>query len=152
MLIYLGADHRGFAIKEHLKQFLKSQGYEMVDLGNSVLDENDDYPDFASAVGRKVSAAPMESRGIVVCGSGAGVAIVADKFPGVRAVLAASGDQAYDARRDDDVNVLALAANFTGLEDAAKIVQAFLSTPTGTEDRYRRRLQKIVAIEGELYK
>jgi ribose 5-phosphate isomerase B len=94
----------------------------------------------------------MESRGILICGSGAGMAIVADKFPGVRAVLASSGDQAYDARRDDDVNVLALAANFTGLEDAVKIVQAFLSTPTGTADRYKRRLQKIVAIEGGLYR
>ena len=152
MIIYLGADHRGFSLKEHLKQFLQSQGYEIVDCGNTVLDEHDDYPDFASSVAKKVSVAPSETRGILACGSGAGVDIVANKFPNVRSVLAISSDQVYDARHDDDVNVLSFSADAMQPALAEKILLTFLKTPWSGEEKDRRRLQKIVGLEGELYR
>ena len=152
MLIYLGADHRGFELKESLRAFLKERGYETVDMGNASYDKSDDYPDFASAVARKVAAAPRESRGVVACGSGAGADIVANKFPSVRSVLALSSDQVYDARHDDDVNVLSFSADATDASSAEKILLTFLETPWSGAEKDRRRLQKIAGIEGELYK
>jgi ribose 5-phosphate isomerase B len=152
MVIYLGADHRGFSLKETLKEFLKEKGYEAVDLGGVSYDEKDDYPDFASAVARKVSAAPRESRGVLACGSGAGVDIVANKFPNVRSVLALSSNQVYDARHDDDVNVLSFSADSTDPAAAQKLLATFLETPWSEAEKDRRRLQKIAGLEGELYK
>ena len=152
MIIYLGADHRGFQLKESLKAFLKDRGYETVDMGNTSYDKSDDYPDFASAVARKISAAPRESRGILACGSGAGADIVANKFPNVRSVLAISSDQVYDARHDDDVNIVSFSADFTDAPSAEKILLTFLETPWSGEEKNRRRLQKLTGIEGELYK
>ena len=84
MIIYLGADHKGFKLKEYLKNSLKEKGYEIVDLGNDSYDENDDYPDFASAVAQRVSVDYEQSRGILSCGSGVGVDVVANKFKNVR--------------------------------------------------------------------
>lgn len=147
MLIYLGADHRGFNLKEYLKGEIKNQGYELVDLGNSRYDENDDYPDSAEAVARKVSAEYDNARGILICGSGVGVDIVANKFKNVRSVLALSSDQVYNARHDDNVNVLSIASDFTSQGDALKIMKVFLATPFGGDPKYRRRLDKIAKIE-----
>jgi ribose 5-phosphate isomerase B len=147
MIIYIGADHRGFYLKETLKSALKSDGYEVIDLGNSEGDPNDDYPDFAAAVAEKVAGTDSEVRGIVVCGSGIGVDIVANKFAGVRSALAISPDQIRAGRNDDDVNVLSLAAGFTTRDDALNIVHVFLSTPFKKEERYSRRLGKISQIE-----
>ena len=147
MIIYIGADHRGFYLKETLKSALKSDGYEVIDLGNSEGDPNDDYPDFAAAVAEKVAGTDSEVRGIVVCGSGIGVDIVANKFAGVRSALAISADQIRAGRNDDDVNVLSLAAGFTTRDDALNIVHMFLSTPFKKEERYSRRLGKISQIE-----
>ena len=153
MLIYVGADHRGFELKESLKSFLQGRGYvEVVDFGNTKKDTDDDYPDFAAAVAEKVRRDPEGARGILICGSGAGVDIVANKFPGVRSVLAISPDQVFDARRDDDVNVLSIAADGVELKEAEEMVQIFLSTPFGREERLQRRLEKIAKIERELYK
>lgn len=146
MVIYIGADHRGFKLKEYLKQFLDGEGYEVVDLGNTVYDEKDDYPDFAAVVAKKVSL-DENSRGILICGSGVGVDIVANKFSNVRSALAFSPDQAYDSRNDDDTNVLSLAADFLSSAAAAKIVQTWLQTPFADEERFRRRLNKISQIE-----
>jgi len=147
MVIYLGADHRGFNLKERIKKILHEQGYEVFDFGNTSYDEEDDYPDFASAVAKKISAEPERDRGIVVCGSGAGMEIVANKFKGVRAATAISADQIYKARHDDDINVLSLAADFTEEEDAGKMVKVFLETPFGGVARHKRRLAKITQIE-----
>ena len=147
MIIYLGADHRGFKIKEYLKKFLLDKGYQVADLGASQYAEGDDYPDFAAAVARKVAADLGAGRGIVICGSGFGVDIVANKFEGIRSALASSADQVYHARHDDDANVLSLAANFLDETEAAKIVQVFLLTPFSPEPRYQRRLEKISEIE-----
>src|SRR3989304_7052651 len=110
MLIFIGSDHRGFRLKEILKQFLAREGYEVVDKGNAVYDEKDDYPDFAKEVAGGVNADPGLRRGILICGSGVGVDVVANRFPRVRSGLAISSDQVFAARHDDDINVLSLAA------------------------------------------
>lgn len=149
MTIYLGADHRGFALKERLKTALANDVHEVVDVGAVSLAPDDDYPDFAAAVANKVSADPVNARGIVICGSGFGVDIVANKFKGVRAMLATSPDHAAVGRHDDDANVLALAADFTGPEQALEIAKAFLSTPFAKDERYARRIEKIAKIETE---
>lgn len=149
MVIYFGGDHRGFKLKEVLKEFVKEQGYEVFDVGNVIYDEKDDYPDFAKEVAKKVSSDPEGSRGVLICGSGAGVDIVANKFQGVRSVLGVSTDQVYDARHDDSANILSFAADFTATADAQKMVQIFLQTPFSGEERHQRRLEKISQIENE---
>ncbi|RJQ28745.1 RpiB/LacA/LacB family sugar-phosphate isomerase [Candidatus Parcubacteria bacterium] len=147
MLIYLGADHRGYAIKEYLKAFLKNAGYPVSDMGNAVLDENDDYTDFASKVAERVSVDYDRSRGIVICGSGAGVIITANKYPHIRSAVALTPDQAYDLRNDDDVNILGISANYITPEIAQKIVVTWLQTPFANEARFRRRIEKLSQIE-----
>jgi len=147
MIVYFGADHRGFRLKELLRDFAHNQGYEVFDLGNNQYDEKDDYPDFAAAVARKVSVSPDTARGIVICGAGVGVDITANKFKNVRAALAISTDQVYAARHDDDANILALASDYTSDEDAKKITQVFLATKFSGDERYRRRLNKIANAE-----
>ncbi|OGY97708.1 MAG: hypothetical protein A2855_00315 [Candidatus Liptonbacteria bacterium RIFCSPHIGHO2_01_FULL_57_28] len=147
MIVYFGADHGGFELKERLKTFVKDLGYELVDMGNAVLDQSDDYPDFAAAVAAKVAAEGDMAKGILVCRSGAGVDITANKFDGVRSVLGVNPDQVYDARHDDDVNVLSLEAGFVTEADAEKMVRIFMQTPFGGEERYKRRLDKIRDIE-----
>lgn len=147
MVIYFGADHRGFKLKEMLKEFVRVLGYEIFDCGNVQYDEADDYPMFAGVVAEKVGAAPEVSRGIVLCGSGTGVDVVANKFDHVRSALALNTDQVYDARHDDDVNVLAIAADFTDEETAKKYAQLFLETPFGGEERFTRRIKEIGDIE-----
>ena len=149
MIIYIGADHRGFYLKEELKRELKKDGYEVVDLGNAESDQNDDYPDFARAVAEKVAGAGNEVRGILICSSGIGVDIAANKFDGVRSVLAMSAEHARAGRNDDDVNILSLASDFTAPGDAHAIARAFLATPFDGEERRVRRLNKIAAIERE---
>ena len=141
MLIYLGADHRGFELKEELKKFVADQGYEVVDLGAAQKDPADDYDDFARAVAKKVGSDP-QARGILVCGSGAGMVMVANRFRGVRAALGFSTDQVFDSRNQDDINVLTLASNFTSAEEASSMVKIFLHTPLSGEPRYQRRLDK----------
>lgn len=147
MVIYLGADHWGFPFKESLKAFLSGKGYEVHDLGNTVEDPQDDYPDFAARVGEKVSLDPDGARGILICAGGTGVCIAANKFKHVRATVGMSPDHVYAGRHDDDVNVLCLAADFTDEEAAKKMTEVFVVTPFGTEERFRRRLDKIAKIE-----
>ena len=147
MTIYLGADHNGFKLKQYLVNFLKGRGYVVFDLGNTVEDPNDDYPDFAAAVAAKVSREYENSRGIIICGSGVGVDVVANKFPRIRSALVTDANQAFDARNDDDTNILALPANYLQLEDAQKIVFIWLETPFSGEEKHERRIDKINQIE-----
>lgn len=150
MIIYIGADHRGFQLKEELKVFLKDSGYEVADVGNAEQDENDDYTDFAAAVAEKVSNDYENAKGVLICGSGVGVDIVANKFPRVRSAFVFSSDQAFDSRNDDDANIICLGANYITPEDAKKTVATWLSTPFSGEERHRRRIDKISGIENEL--
>ena len=142
MTIYLGADHRGFSAKERIESFLKDLKYQVTDLGDFVYDENDDYPDFSSKVAEKVSQEP-ESRGIILCGSGGGGNVVANKFPRVRSIIGISPLQVYAARRDDDINVLCLAASFMTDEQEKEAVKTFLTTEFSGEERHKRRIEKI---------
>lgn len=147
MIIYIGADHRGFELKERLKLFLQDKGYQIEDVGNDHYDDNDDYPDFAEAVAKKVSLNYENARGILLCGSGVGVDVVANKFRNVRSALVATPDQAFDSRNDDDANVLSLAADYLKPADAEKIVLTWLTTPFADEEKFRRRLEKIRRLE-----
>ncbi len=126
MVIYIGADHRGFKFKESIKAYLKNQGYEVVDVGAESYVEGDDYTHYARAVAEKITADPDQSRGILICGSGVGVDVTANKFPAVRSGLAISPDQIYAARNDDNINVLSLASDY--MEEAiAKNLRAVIA-------------------------
>ena len=147
MTIYIGADHRGFALKERLKESLKEEAYDVIDMGAPQAVPDDDYPVYAAAVARKVAASPLESRGILICGSGFGVDIVANKFDGVRSALAMSPDHAYQGRHDDDVNVLSIPGDFVDDATAVRIIKVFMTTPFAREEKYSRRLAEIAEIE-----
>lgn len=149
MVIYLGADHRGFELKESLKKILMEEAYEVVDVTPNFSD-GDDYPDAAKAVASKVAKNLEQSKGIIICGSGAGVDIVANKFKLIRSVLGISPDQVFDARHDDNVNVLSLAADFTDHGMAKNMAKIFLESKfDDKEERFRRRLGKVLEIERE---
>ena len=150
MVIYIGADHRGFEIKEKVKDFLKLRGYSVVDMGDEKYNENDDYPLFAIKVAKQVSQEFETARGILVCGSGVGVSVVANKFLHIRSALAATPDQAFDSRNEDDSNILALGANYLDEEMAKKIVLTWLETPFSGEERFQRRLEEISRLEEKM--
>lgn len=149
MLIYIGADHRGFKLKESIKKAIQNQGYQLVDVGNEMYQEDDDYVDYAVLVAKAVQEEPFTRKGILICGSGAGMDIVANKFKGVRSVLGCNSDQVFSARNDDDVNVLCLAADFLDEDEALKIAKSFLTAPFSGENKFRRRIQKISDLENE---
>jgi ribose 5-phosphate isomerase B len=149
MLIYIGADHRGFALKESLKAALQQEGYEVADVGAHGVVPDDDYPEYAKAVAQGVSSAPTETRGVLVCGSGVGMDVMANKFKDVRSVLAISTDQVYEARHDDDVNVFSVAADFTDPTLAEKMLKIFMTTPFGQDQKYARRLDEMRAGENK---
>ena len=151
-MLYLGADHRGFVLKEKIKSWLSLQGILFQDMGAEILNADDDYPDYAEVVAREVAKKPDENRGMLICGSGAGVCIAANKFRGIRAALALNFDMARAIRKDDDVNVLCLASDFTNEEDALAIADTWLHMPAGSEERYKRRIAKIGDIESRLWR
>lgn len=150
MVIYIGADHRGFELKKQIKNDLQLAGYSVVDLGNGVYDEDDDYTDFAEKVASKISLESETSRGIVICGSGVGADVTANKFKNVRCALVGNSDQAFDSRNDDNSNILALGANYLDIDDAKKIIVTWLETPFSGEERHKRRLDKISELEVKL--
>ena len=147
MIIYIGADHRGFKMKEKLRDFLKERGYPVFDLGALSYDAADDYPDFAYAVAKKVAEAPEDNLGIIVCGTGAGVDIVANKVKGVRSVLASNVVQAVRSKNDDDTNVISLGAELITEEEAESILVAWLDASFSGDERHVRRPKKISDIE-----
>jgi ribose 5-phosphate isomerase B len=146
MTIYLGCDHKGFGLKEHLKQSLTDKKFSVVDCGSHTLVDGDDYPDIAFEVGKRVSH-DMEGLGIVICGSGTGVQVATGKVVGVRCVLGFSPLQVAASRHDDDCNVLAIGSDFIAPPEAESLVDSFLLTPYAKEERFERRLRKITAFE-----
>ena len=146
-MIYIGADHRGYKLKEALKDYLKELNLEYEDLGALQIIFDDDYPDYAILVAKKVSENPRENRGILICGSGVGVDIVANKFKGVRSALIFNPEQARMSRNDDNTNVLSLSADFIEEDPAKEIMKVWLETPFSRLERYARRLEKIKEIE-----
>ncbi|MBU2101585.1 RpiB/LacA/LacB family sugar-phosphate isomerase [Patescibacteria group bacterium] len=143
MIIYIGADHRGFNLKEQLKAFLQESGYTVSDLGAEAILKEDDYIDYAKAVAEKVSMDPTNSKGVLVCGSGVGMDIAANKFANVRSVLAMSPDHVMASRNDDDTNIVSLGANFIDTETAKRIVSVWLQTPFSGEEEDRRRIEQL---------
>jgi len=146
-MIFLGSDHRGYHLKEQIVLWLRQWSLDFEDLGNNELDESDDYVDFATKVAKKVSAHEKESVGIVICGSGVGVDITVNKFFKIRGGLGFSSQQIKMARRDDDVNILALPADFLSYRKAKKIVEVFLKTEFDKNTGHARRIKKILKIE-----
>ncbi len=148
MIIYIAADHRGFKLKEVLKIFLEENGHQVVDFGNDHYDENDDYPDFVFPVAKKVAENPEQNRGIVLGGSGQGEAMVANRIKGVRAAVFYGGSEEIIklSREHNNANILSLAADFLGEEQARQAVRIWLETPFSSEDRHLRRIGRIDAI------
>ncbi len=143
--IYIGSDHRGFELKQHIIRFLQEKGIEAIDMGNTVYDEQDDYPDFAVEVARKVSS-NSDSLGIVVCGTGVGVSIVTNKIPGIRSAVLSAIETVAIARAHNHINVLALSANLA-IDQIPDIVETFITTEPSLEERHIRRLTKITELE-----
>lgn len=152
MIVTIGSDHAGFALKEHLKTFLRSKGYAVDDKGAFKLDKNDDYPDYAAKVARAVQKKGM---GILVCGSAEGVCIAANKIKRIRAVAVRSTALAKLARQHNDANVLCLAGGAmkdgarVGLSKrlAERVALTFLTTPFSGEARHVLRINKIAGLE-----
>lgn len=146
MRIAIGADHGGFPLNERVIQELSEQGHELLDLGTHDGSIPDDYPDYAKQVGEAVQSSAAEI-GILICGSGVGASVAANKLRGVRAALCGDTYSAHQSREHDDCNVLCLGARVVGEELALDIVRAFVSAKFTGEDRHQRRLAKIKAME-----
>jgi ribose 5-phosphate isomerase B len=142
--IALGADHAGFALKEGLKSWLTDRGHLVLDCG-TFSPEPVDYPDFAGRVAEAVVSG-LAGRGVLVCGTGIGMAIAANKVPGIRAAVCADADTARTSREHNDANVLALGARLVGHERALEVVEAWLGAEF-SGGRHVRRLEKIAALE-----
>jgi ribose 5-phosphate isomerase B len=146
MRVAVGADHAGYELKQHLVAWLRAEGHEIEDLGTDSTDPVD-YPDFAEAVGNAVLSGRAE-RGLLVCGSGVGACIAANKIPGVRAGLCHDTYSAAQGVLHDDVNVLVLGARVIGPALAEALVRAFVTARFSKAERHVRRLSKVRAIEG----
>ncbi len=147
MKIYIGSDHRGFKLKKFLKEKLKDE-YEIIDLGNHIYDLNDDFPDFAFLVGENV-AKNSSSCGILICGSGAGVCMAANKVKGIRASVVFNEKMAKSAKEDDNLNILCLPSDYIEKENALKIIRTFLKTEFKNLEKYKRRINKINQYENK---
>lgn len=143
--LVIGADHGGYALKNEIVARLTGL-YEITDLGAYAFDSADDYPDYALSVAKAVASGNAR-RGILVCGSGVGAAIAANKVPGIRAGLCHDTYSAHQGVEHDDMNVLCLGARVIGVELACELVAAFLNAQFSGEERHRRRLQKVLDVE-----
>lgn len=141
-MLYLGADHGGFALKEFLKERLQQAQIAFEDCGAFVLEPNDDYPQYAKAVAQRVLL-QQENKGILCCRSGAGMVIAANRLPGVRAVEAWNTESAKRARQHNDANIVSLAGDWVSPDAAWEIVQAFLSESFSQEERHHRRVNQL---------
>ncbi len=145
-MIFIGADHRGFELKERLKKHLEDEGFSITDLGNDHLDSGDDYVEFAEKVARAV-VENLQHFGIILCGSGAGVDMVANKIDGIRSALVFDVPRAIQAREHENANVISLPADTLDEENAFRIVKAFLTTEFNKEERHVRRLEEMEKVE-----
>jgi ribose 5-phosphate isomerase B len=146
MDIVIGADHGGFKLKEYLKSFVKGLGHNVIDIGATSV-EPSDYPDFAALVSEKVMNKEAE-KGIILCGSGVGACVTANKFPSIRASVCHDTYSAKQGVEHDDMNVLCLGARIVGEELAKELIKAFLNARFQSNvDRYKRRLNKVLDIE-----
>lgn len=144
--IFLGADHRGYELKEKIATWLFDLNYDFEDLGADHLDEKDSYTKYAADVASLVAKRP-HSKGVLLCGSGVGVEIVANKFDGIRAAIGKNVLQVKAGRCDDDMNVLVIASDFTIEKEAKAMLIAFIETKYDDSVKHERRLDEIEKIE-----
>jgi len=154
MRIGIAADHGGFELKERLVKELRENGHEVVDFGARSLAPGDDYPDYVAPLARAVAQGeadknPKVERGIAICGSGVGACVAANKIPGVRACLIHEIFSAHQGVEDDNMNVMCLGGRVVSYELAWDLVQAYLSAEYQDKERFRRRLDKVAALEQE---
>lgn len=146
MKIYIGADHRGYELKEKIASWLFELKYEFTDMGASSLNPADDYTKYAEEVALMVRDNDG-ARGVLLCGSGVGVEVVANKFDGIRAAIGKSVLQIHAGRNDDDMNVLVIASDFTTEKEAKAMLISFLETKFSGKARYEKRIDEISKIE-----
>ena len=146
MRIGVATDHGGFALKQGLVERLRAAGHQVVEFGARALDPADDYPDFVIPLARAVASGEVQ-RGVVLCGSGVGASICANKVAGVRAGLIAEHFSAHQGVEDDDMNVICLGGRTIGPEAAWELVATFLAAEFSGAERHRRRLAKVAALE-----
>lgn len=148
MNVAVGSDHAGFALKQTVIEAIAAAGHEAVDCGAYSVNPGDDYPDFAQAVARAMIDGRAE-RGVLVCGSGVGASVAANKFAGIRSALCHDTFSAHQGVEDDNMNVLALGARVIGPSLAAELVKTFLHASFSGAERHRRRLAKVLEFERE---
>jgi ribose 5-phosphate isomerase B len=148
MRIGIAADHGGFQLKVELIAALKGAGHDVVDFGAHALVVGDDYPDFVVPLARAVARGEL-ARGVAICGSGVGACVVANKVAGVRAALITESFSAHQGVEDDDMNVMCLGGQVTGEALSWELVEAFLGAEFKGSERFKRRLAKVAALEGE---
>jgi ribose 5-phosphate isomerase B len=149
MKIAIASDHAGFPLKEEMRPLIGKLGFEVLDLGAYKVEPLDDYPDYAEAVGKALMAGHAD-RGILICGSGVGVCVAANKMPGIRACVCHDSYSAHQGVEHDDMNVLVLGARIIGGSLASDLIKTYLEAKfEGTEERLLRRLNKVKAIEAE---
>lgn len=146
-MIYIASDHRGYNLKEYLKDYLSKAKIPFKDVGNHKFDPEDDYPDYAFKLVSRVAENFEENTGVMICGSGLGVVVAANKVKGIRAGLATTEWLAKHGRENDNLNVLALAADLTDFSLSEKILKIWLGSKFKDEAKYKRRLEKIAKIE-----
>lgn len=147
MLIYLGADHGGFKLKEIIKNWLIEKQYQVEDCGALVFDEQDDYPDFAFAVASKVKPALPDALGILFCRSGGGMAMAANKVKGIRAIEVFSQESAQHARTNNQANIITFSADWFNEAVIKSMIETFLTAEFTNEARHLRRLAKVTQYE-----
>jgi len=146
MIVALGTDHGGFALKDRMAESIRASGHEVLDCGAYENVPGDDYPDFAAAVAKAVVDGRAQ-RGVLICGSGVGAAIAANKFAGVRCALCHDTFSAHQGVEDDAMNIIALGARVIGPSLAAELVKTFLSAEFSGAERHRRRVEKVRSFE-----
>jgi len=146
MIIAIGADHAGYELKQDVAEYLRGLGHTVLDLGADNANTRDDYPDYSEAVGLAVLDRRCD-RGIVICGSGVGASVAANKLPGIRAGLCHDTYSAHQGVEHDDMNLLVLGARVIGTEMAHELVRAFIGAEFSGEERHKRRLAKVKALE-----
>ena len=141
MTIFIGADHRGFELKDQVTEYLQSKNIRTEDLGNYEYDPQDDNPIYAQKVAQAVLQNPDEHLGIVICGSGVGVSIAANRYKGIYCGVGLNPDQVKNIREHDHINMLALAADYQSFEQVKKMIDIFIQTSKNLQKKYVKRLK-----------
>ncbi len=147
MRIYLGSEHRGFELKEVIKQWLQDNEYEVEDTGPFMFDPEDDYVDYGLKVAESIEGGEESDRGILLCGSGHGMEMVANRFPHVRAILGFNDEVTVQGREHEDANILVLASDWVDNEEAVDRVRMFLTAEKRNDIRYERRRARMANLQ-----